>query len=145
MKKCYVITLVIFAVFFGMLLIAENRPIKMAEDSALKKVIVNKAEKSKSINFAEITDFEWDYMYVLPPYSVPKDVLSRGGVDTGRAKFNVELLDSINMIGFVNGRKLVAYVELPRNYGGERLQKPIKFSRREAEFKISNHSIIFEK
>jgi len=41
-------------------------------------------------------------MYVFTPYLQPKDILEEDGISTYNSDFNIEYLDSINMIGFVN-------------------------------------------
>jgi len=63
-------------------------------------------QKSNEIDFSQITDFEWDTMYVFTPYSIPKDILKKDGVTTKNNKFNIEYLKKIfkifnDFFGFV--------------------------------------------
>ena len=120
---------------------------KIKEDVALKNIIIETVQKSKEIDFTKITNFEWDKMYVFTPYSMPKDILNKDGISISNSEFNIEILDTINMIGFVKSDKLVAFVELPRNYGGVDLTNYIKFSKEETKFNISKdkRAILFKK
>ncbi|MFL0269031.1 hypothetical protein [Candidatus Clostridium radicumherbarum] len=77
-----------------------------------------------------------DKMYIFPPYSTPKDILKKDGIKTSNSHFNIEVSDSVNMIGFVKADRLVRFVELPRNYGGVDLTNYIKFNREETKFNI---------
>lgn len=142
MKKKYVVRVIILflcsLVFLGI-----YKSNKIKEDVALKNSIIKIVEESKEINFAKITNFEWDEMYIFTPYSNPKEILKKEGIKTSNIKFNIVYLDTINMIGFVKSNKLVAYVELPRNYGGEDLTNINKFNKNETVFNISEETILF--
>lgn len=147
MKKKYVVVGFIFLLLCSLVFLGVNKSNKIKEDVALKNSIIKTVIKSNEIDFAKITNFEWDKMYLFTPYSIPKDILNKDGINTSNSKFNIEVLDSINMIGFVKSDKLVAFVELPRNYGGEDLSNYIMFSKEETKFNISRDkkTIIFKK
>lgn len=147
MKKKYVVIGFILLFLCSLVFWGINKSNKIKEDVALKNVIIETVEKSNEINFAKITNFEWDKMYIFTPYSIPKDILNNDGISPRNSKFNIEVLDSINMIGFVKSDKLVAFVELPRNYGGVDLTNYIKFSKEETKFNISQDkkTILFKK
>lgn len=137
MKKKYVVVGFILLLLCSLVFMGINKSTKIKEDVPFKNVIIQTVEKSNEIDFAKITNFEWDKMYIFTPYSIPKDILNKDGISTSNSKFNIEVLDSINMIGFVKSDKLVAFVELPRNYGGVDLTNYIKFSKEETKFNIS--------
>lgn len=143
MKKKYVVIGFILLFLCSLVFWGINKSNKTKEDVALKNVIIETVEKSNEIDFAKITNFEWDKMYIFTPYSIPKDILNNDGISTRNSKFNIEVLDSINMIGFVKSDKLVAFVELPRNYGGVDLTNYIKFSKEETKFNISQDKKTF--
>lgn len=147
MKKKYFIIgfTVVFLVSIVLLGIKKSKVIK--EDVALRKIIIETVKKSNEINFAKITNFQWDTMYVFTPYLQPKDILEEDNISTYNSDFNIEYLDSINMIGFVNSIKLVGFVELPRIYGEFDLTNDIKFSKEETKFNIlqGKEGIIFQK
>lgn len=119
---------------------------KLKEDKGLKNRIFETINNAEKIDFAEITDFYWEQMYIFTPYSIPRNILKEDGIKTVNSRFQIEILDTINMIGFIDTNKLVAFVELPRSFGGENLLHFLKFSREEAKFKISldKKAIIFD-
>ncbi len=121
----------------GLVFIGVNNLNKIKEDVALKNAIIETVEKSNEIDFNQITNFEWDKMYIFTPYSNPIDILREDGISTRNSQFNIEYLDTINMIGFIKSDKLVAFVELPINYMEVDLTNPTAFSKEESKFKIS--------
>lgn len=144
-KKSIVVGLVLL-ILCSLIYLGINNSNKIKEDVILKNTIIKTVEKSDQIDFSKITNFEWDKMYIFTPYSNPKDILSKDGINTHNSKFNIEFLDSINMIGFVESNKLVKFIELPRNYGGSDLSTYVKFNKNETKFNISQDTktIIFK-
>ena len=53
---------------------------KLPEDLELKEKMVSVISESDIIDFNDITDFEWDEMYIAFPYISPKDVLKKGNI-----------------------------------------------------------------
>lgn len=145
MKKKYVVVGFMLSFLCSLVFIAVNRLNKIEEDVSLKNAIIKTIEKSNEIDFSKITDFEWDKMYIFTPYSSPKDILSEDGISTRNSQFNIEYLDTINMIGFIKSDKLVAFVELPINYMEAGLTNSIVLSKEETKFKISKDKIIIVK
>lgn len=147
MKKKYFVAGFILLLLCCLVFIDVSKSNRIKEDVALKNLIIETVKKSNEIDFARITNFQWDKMYVIPPYSIPKDIFKRDGIHTSNSHFNIETNDTINMIGFVKSGKLVAFVELPRNYGGVDLTHYINFSIEESKFNISKDkkTILFEK
>lgn len=145
MKKKYVVVGFMLSFLCSLVFISVNRLNKIEEDVSLKNAIIKTIEKSNEIDFSKITDFEWDKMYIFTPYSSPKDILSEDGISTRNSQFNIEYLDTINMIGFIKSDKLVAFVELPINYMEAGLTNSIVLSKEETKFKISKDKIIIVK
>jgi hypothetical protein len=143
MKKQYIIIGVIFLSILTTLLIMFYKLNYVTEDEKLKNQIIETVNISESIDFSKITNFEWDTMYIFTPYSKPEDILNADRVKSYNSNFKIEVLDNINMIAFVNSNKLIAFVELPRDYMEADINRHIKFSKNESKFSISNKAIIF--
>lgn len=145
MKKKYLIGGLVFIALLGALFILFHKFSKINEDVALRNKIVETLKQSNKIEFSKLTDFPWDTMYIFTPYSKPENILKTDGISSYDSNFNIELLDNINMIAFVKANKLVAFIELPRNYGGADLTKYVIFSKEETNFNVSqeNKTIIF--
>lgn len=147
MKKIVIITSVIFIIMLAMLFTVFRRSKNVNEDVVLRNHIIQTINQEDSIEFTEITNFEWDTMYLFTPYSLPKDAFKLDEIKKYNSEFSIERRDDINMIAFVKFNRLISYVELPRNYGGEGITKYIKFSKNNAKFNISqkDKAIIFNK
>jgi hypothetical protein len=113
-----------------------NKKNTLEEDVTLRNSIIVEVLTSKEIDFSSITDFQWDTMYVFTPYSNPKSILKEDGIATANKSFSIEVLDNINMIGFVKSDNLVAFVELPRYYVVDDLNMDTKIAKEEAKFNI---------
>lgn len=144
MKKRY-ITVVLGVLFLCSVIIVGMKSNRVEENINLENVIINNIKESNSINFADITDFEWDNIYVFTPYSNPKDIFNKDKISTGNFDSRIEFLDTIFMIGFVKDNKLVSFVEIPIEYIEKNAVGNIKFSKEESEFNISKEksAIIF--
>ena len=120
--KKFVIIGLIFIVMVSMLFTVFRRSKNINEDVVLRNHIIETIKQDDSIDFTEITNFEWDTMYLFTPYSMPKDIFKLDEIKKYNSDFSIELRDDINMIAFVKFNRLISYVELPRNYGGKILQ-----------------------
>ncbi|WP_315113193.1 hypothetical protein [Clostridium intestinale] len=127
MKKKYLIVGLIFIIILLSMFINFRRSRKISEDTALRHKIVDTIKQSGHVDFSEVTDFEWDTMYIFIPYSNPNNIFKDDGVKSYNSMFNIENLDSINMIAFVKSNKLVAFVELPIEYFNS--EKTTKYSK----------------
>lgn len=105
-------------------------------DVALQNKIETTIETNSTIDFSQVTDFEWDTLYVFTPYASPTEILDKNDILTFNSRFNIEYSDSIVMLGFVKGHYLVDYVELPRYLISNLPTTSIRFSRDTAVFKI---------
>lgn len=149
MKKKYFTIgfIIILLLLSSTVLLGINNSYVVKEDVALRNLIIETVQRSNEIDFTELTNFEWDTMYIFTPYTNPKDILEEDNITAYHSKFNIEINDTINMIGFVKANKLVQFVELPRIYGGMDLTNPIKFSKEESKFNIlqDKEGILFNK
>ncbi|QZY55969.1 hypothetical protein [Crassaminicella profunda] len=119
----------------------------LSEDIALKNTIIETVENSSEVDFSTITDFDFDKMYILHPYTPVNRVLEEEGIKPSNDHFNIELFDDINMLAFVKGDTLVAFVELPRDICKAQFDKNImKFNKEETKFNIlqEEKTIVFE-
>ena len=137
MKKKHAVVGFMLLFLCSLVFIGVNLSGKIKEDVDLKNEIIETVEKSDEIDFNQITNFEWDKMYIFTQYSNPKDILREDGISTRNSQFNIEYLDTINMIGFIKSDKLVAFVELPLNYMETDLINSIFLIKEESKFKIS--------
>lgn len=119
----------------------------MEEDVKLRNHIIKAIEQSDRIDFAKITDFSWDMMFIFPPYSIPIDTFKLNRIKSNNSNYSIEYRDDINMFAFVKSGRVVSFIELPRNYGFKDITKGIMLKRDDAYFKISqqNMRIIFSK
>lgn len=146
MKKKYVLYSFIIMAIVAVSFFAGYNYNRLIEDVSLKNKIIQKTKESESIDFSQITDFEWETMYIFTPYSSPQNTFKSEGIKSCNFNFSIEYLDSINMIAFVKSNKLVDYVELPRNYVVVELTLPRKVTKESAKFQIDTKSnqIIFK-
>ncbi len=105
-------------------------------DVNLQNKIETTIATQSTIDFSTITDFDWDTLYVFTPYSSPNEILNNDSIITFNSRFNIEYLDNIVMLGFVNDHYLIAYVELPRNQVTNLPTISMRFSKKTALFKI---------
>lgn len=111
-------------------------------DVNLQSNIETTIERESTIDFSNVTDFDWDTLYVFTPYSSPIEILDKDDIITFNSRFNIEYLDTIVMLGFVKDNYLVAYVELPRNQVSHLPPTSMRFSKDTAIFKISSTSLL---
>lgn len=127
MKKKYLVVGLVFIIILLSMFINFRKSRKISEDTALRHKIVNTIKQSEHVDFSEVTDFEWDTMYIFIPYSNPNNIFKDDGVKSYNSRFSIEQLDSINMIAFVKSKKLVAFVEVPIEYFNS--EKTTKYSK----------------
>lgn len=104
----------------SILLICTCTRIKSQNSSLLgdvKHEIKKSAISDQRVIFAEITDFEWEYLYIFPPYSTLDEIKTRTGLTELNIKTPIETSDSIVLFLFTKGNTLVEYFNLPREDG----------------------------
>lgn len=118
------------------------RPEKLKEDSELRNIVMEKLEKESSMDFKEITTFDWDKLYVFTPYSNPKKSLEEIGIKVNSSSFKIEIDDTIIMLAFVDSKELVSFIELKKEAIVENLTVPKVFSKSESRFEITKEKKI---
>lgn len=135
-KKNITVTIVSLIILGIIILFGYYKVNKIEEDIELKKRIVKMIDKSEEVNFQEITDFDWDNIYIFTPYSDPKNIFKEDKIKNYNISFNIEHLDTINMIAFVNQNKLVKFVEINRSdFEFEKIEN-YKVSKSDAIFNV---------
>lgn len=135
-KKNSIFTITLLMILGIIVLFGYYKINKVEEDIELKKKIIKIADKEEEVNFQEITDFDWDSIYIFTPYSDPKNVFKENKVKNYNNLFNINHNDGINMIAFVNKNKLVKYVEINRlDFEFEHIEN-YKVSKNDAIFNV---------
>lgn len=110
----------------------------LKENETLKEKIYETILNNNEIDFDKIaTDFGWDEIYILIPYTNPKDFLKSENIKWNKINNLIESNDGINLILFLKEKEVVSYLNRPRNYGDFIFTSPMKFDRNSAKFKIN--------
>lgn len=111
---------------------------KVKEDFELKNKVIKVVQSSKEIDFSKVTNFEWDEIYLFTPYTDSKEILKKDGVKRYNSKLNMEYNDGINIIAFVNSKKIITYIEINRSdFDFEPIENS-KISKDKSIFEIDN-------
>ena len=111
---------------------------KVKEDIELKNEVIKVVQSSKEIDFSKVTNFEWDEIYLFTPYTDSKEILKKDGVKRYNSKLNMEYNDGINIIAFVNSKKIITYIEINRSdFDFEPIENS-KISKDKSIFEIDN-------
>lgn len=111
---------------------------RVKEDVELKNEIIKVVQSSEEVDFSKVTNFEWNELYLFTPYTNSKEVLKQDGVKGYDSKLNMEYNDGINIIAFVNSKKITTYVAISRlDFDFESIEN-YKISKDKAIFKIDN-------
>ena len=110
MKK--IVILILILLLFSSFIYIGTR-----EDSntKLEKEIIEQISKD-SFKMSDLTDFEWDKIYVATPYTDIVETLEKEGIKIENKDYSIELLDTIVMFCFINDNEMVDYVELSLGY-----------------------------
>lgn len=88
---------------------------QLAEDLA-RSVRMYRIGYTSHIVVAEYTQFEWDLLYLFPPYSAESEVSAALGAPLPGFRWtSIEESDSVTLLVFVRGERAVRWVELPRS------------------------------
>lgn len=86
-------------------------------DKHLENKIQTEIQETKSINFSKYTDFQWDSVILLPPYTSIENLEREQNLDLSPLDTDIETLDSFYLLVFLKDKKAVKYVEIDRNLG----------------------------
>lgn len=138
-KKSIVMILVLaLAILIGYIWWEYYNSHKVKEDFELKNEVIKVVQSSKEIDFSKVTNFEWDEIYLFTPYTDSKEILKKDGVKRYNSKLNMEYNDGINIIAFVNSKKIITYIEINRSdFDFEPIENS-KISKDKSIFEIDN-------
>lgn len=73
---------------------------------------------SLTINFNQVTSFEWDYMFIFGPYIPTEFIEGKIGFEWDSAENLItQIGDTHSLIVFTKGEKVVKYLKYPNNIG----------------------------
>ncbi len=76
------------------------------------------SDKNAIVSLKDVTDFEWDRIYVFPPYTSVKEIHTALGYDWDEAEnTGIHMFDSFNLLVFTRAGKVVGYVKYPHTLG----------------------------
>ncbi|MDO5510766.1 MAG: hypothetical protein Q4F57_08720 [Weeksellaceae bacterium] len=81
----------------------------------MESLISKEIENTKGLNLSVYNEFDWDSLIILSPYTSLDLVEKQFYLDLSNVSNSIEMLDSINLIIFLQNNKAVKYVELSRN------------------------------
>ncbi len=116
-------------------------------DKILEKKIEIEASKNESIDFKEISNFDYDNMSVVTPYTNVNEYLASQNIINANIDSSIEYRDDINLIVFTLKNKLITYVIYPRTSGEFDIKKSTTFPSNKHKFEIieSNDSNEYRK
>ncbi|AOZ90776.1 hypothetical protein [Paenibacillus crassostreae] len=140
MKRTFLITTLITVLLVSVLvtLLSLDKDQKLLSASELKESF-KKVEDNGEFSFDSITNFEWDTLYLLTPYSSIdqiKDIRGIKNIDT-----NISESDSINLLVFSKENKVVTYLDFPRIYGDFAYVTQKQYERHKAVFILDRNEI----
>jgi hypothetical protein len=142
MKKTYIRYFIL--IVLGVLLLSYG--FRISNSSRLKNKVINTIKQSETINFSDVTDSHWDKLYIIQPYSDVNTLIKKDGINSTNKNYAIKLSDSIYMIAFIDGSRLIQYIDLPMEYitFTKNMDIPIKFDRNDSKFSISEKKIVFK-
>ena len=111
--------------------------IEIKEDKSLITKIQSKVSNSNYLDLNTVTDFKWDKVYIVTPYSILKTIFEENKIKPANIDKSIETLDNINLVVFTLNKTIVAYVNLPRNIGDFYFQRYMEFDKSVAVFNIA--------
>lgn len=90
------------------------------------------------VDLAVLASFPWERFYVFPPYSDTARIDSVLGFRwSGARRSSIPMSESVNLLVFVEGRRVVRALELPRSKGDfYQAFRPAGYRRTEARFRV---------
>ncbi|MCM3783383.1 hypothetical protein M3231_10395 [Neobacillus mesonae] len=109
-KRIYMVLLLIilFFVYWNWL----DRPRSYSNEVLVNEIA--RTEGEERISIADLTDFEWEELYIFRPYSDPSSVSIK---NMNKVPESIKYSDSFTLLVFVLDDKVVKYMELLRSAG----------------------------
>jgi hypothetical protein len=89
-------------------------------EQSLRAAIEKKAqsESDRTIELKDLTDFEWETVYIFPPYTSADKISRELGFEWPSAKdTGIESFDQYNLLVFVQQKTVIHHVMFPLNFG----------------------------
>jgi hypothetical protein len=123
LKRMFTVVCCVLAVIAALYMINERKKSEEQRQSAQLSEKIGQGIEGKrngkeriEVDFAALTDFSWDKLYIFTPYTSAETISRKLGFKWSGAN-TIEYSESINLIVFVKGSKVVRYLELSREYG----------------------------
>lgn len=138
-KKSIIITLILVLIMLiGYVSWEYYNSHKVKEDIKLKNNIVKVVHNSEEVDFSKVANFKWDTLYLFTPYTDTQKILKNDSVKNYNNELNMEYNDTINIIAFVDSKKIVKYIAINRSdFDFESIDNN-KTSKNKSIFKIIN-------
>jgi hypothetical protein len=113
---------VLFASLICLVAIACKNPQREALGNQLFLQIETLSQDSKPspkiLSLKDVTDFDWDEVYVFNPYTTHEEIESQLGFKWSDGdRIDLGSRDDINLLVFVKDNRVVQYLEVPRGRG----------------------------
>ncbi|WP_442600684.1 hypothetical protein [Paenibacillus sp. KN14-4R] len=112
MKKT-IITILIFSCLYGLYSFFNSKNNSQSMNVENLGLLLNQIKIGQEVSLKNLTDFDWDQVYIVPPYSDPKSLNNIQGLE--RIESSIQVSDTINLIIFVKENQLTNYAEIPRD------------------------------
>ncbi|RDV15410.1 hypothetical protein DXT99_10165 [Pontibacter diazotrophicus] len=118
-------------VILTMFTLSCSGPEKLESDKSLENSIQqNVSSGQETLDFNELTQFKWDSLIILTPYSNPESLADKFDVNFSSIEHaGIQSRDDINLIIFFDEGEPIRMVEYPR-YPGDFANNEIRFVRR---------------
>lgn len=117
------VIIILLIVFIGVKILY-NIPKKIMENNNLKNEIVTLAETKLGnkneviIKFEKSTDFDWDKLYIITPYTNIEEYAQQKNIEGVRLiNTDINTNDSDHLLVFISDKEIVSYLHYPREKG----------------------------
>jgi hypothetical protein len=101
-------------------------------DSRLRSLIAN--ERGRVFSMSEVTGFDWDYLYVLGPYSNASAIRELADLPRG-AQRQISVDEGACLLVFLRGNTIAHYISFNRRYGDfSQVSREDRYSRAHSRF-----------
>ncbi|MFD2517731.1 hypothetical protein [Salinimicrobium flavum] len=129
-------TPILILFLFGLISCQDSQ---LEADQALQEKVENEIRNGSKVNFAELTDFEWDQMITLGPYSQVDKIADSLHLDLRNIRSNgISHSDYYTLVVFLNNKKSVRIIEPPKRFD----RTGVVIPKRESTFKVNKEGIL---
>lgn len=112
---------------------------QLEADQTLQKKVEEEIRSQSKVNFVELTDFEWDEMITLGPYSQVEKVADSLNLNLSNIKNNgISGSDSFTLVVFLQNKKSVRIIEPAKRFN----RSAVIIPKNESNFKINEDGIL---